>query len=211
MNESEFSNNKLENAENFIEFWSKYYKYAVKDESEKYISYIEELNLNSNLTEQNVKRLLRWKDSHMLTDKIRSGANAGNDNDRVMRVLNELKSLNDFRHGRIPETDFFKKVKDIFPNGFVWQVFLFHIARPSKYPIADQNVFRAFFILKDIKKDPTKADWDDYIEYKNFFFDIAKSVEPQGDEKNIRNIVEKLKKLDNALFEFGKFLKRYNR
>lgn len=210
LDKSKFGDCDLTNAKEFVEFWNKESKEdntKVFNETDKIISYINELNLNNDLTEENVKRLLRWKDHYMLTEKIRSGPNAGNDNDRVMRVLKELKSLNDFRHGRIPETDFLKKVKDIYPNGFVWQVFLFHIARPKEYPIADQNVFRVFHILT---KEKTPEYWDGYNSYKEFFFEIAaKAGIRQENENNFSIYVSRLKEVDNALFAYGIFLESY--
>lgn len=214
LDKSKFFDKVLINAEDFINVWRKYYNYVVKDENGKDILYIEDLNLNNNLTEQNIKRLLRWKDPHMLTEKIQSGKNEGSNNKKVEEVLKNFKNINDFRFGKISEDDFKGVTENIFKTGIVWRIFLFHISRPLEYPIADQNVFRVFFLLNDIKKDPTKAKWEDYIEYKKFFFDIAKYAgiidhELEGNEKNIRNIVERLKKVDDALFEFGKFLKKY--
>lgn len=204
MNEGRFSDKTLLNADDFTRFWSKYYKYVVKDENGKDdISYIEELNLNNNLTEQNIKRLLRWKDPHMLTEKIQSGKKKGSNNKKVEEVLENFENINNFRVGKISKDDFKRITESIFKTGVVWRIFLFHIARPHEYPIADQNVFRAFFVLNDNKKDPTKADWDDYIKYKEFFFKIVELAK--------FNSVNEMKKVDDALFEFGKFLKKYNR
>lgn len=214
LDKSKFGDSDLTNAKEFVEFWSKYYSYAAIKafNSEDSISYINELNLRNDLTEQNVKRLLRWKDPRMLTEEILSVHNKGEKNKRVKRVLDKLRSLNDFRNGRIDENSFLKIVRNIFPNGLIWPVFLFHIARPYEFPIADQNVFRAFSIQTNNK---IPEDWEGYKEYKGFFFDVAKSAgiierQPRGNENNIPEIVSALKKVDNALFIFGKFLNSYD-
>jgi hypothetical protein len=147
LDKSKFWDSDLRNAKEFVKFWSKYYSYKIKAiKSGDSISYINELNLKNDLTEQNVKRLLRWKDPRMLTEKILSGPNSGDENYRVKRILNKLRDINDFRNGRIGEKSFLKIVENIFPNGLIWSVFLFHIARPYEFPIADQNVFQAFSI-----------------------------------------------------------------
>jgi hypothetical protein len=74
LDKSKFWDSDLRNAKEFVKFWSKYYSYEIKAiKSGDSISYINELNLKNDLTEQNVKRLLRWKDPRMLTEKILSG------------------------------------------------------------------------------------------------------------------------------------------
>ena len=212
LDESKFGDSDLTNAREFVEFWGKYYSYAVKIfRSEDSISYINELNIGNDLSEQNVKRLLRWKDPRMLTEEILSGPNKGKMNRRVKRVLDRLRSLNDFRNGRIDENAFLRVAANIFPNGLIWSVFLFHIARPYEFPMADQNVFRGFSIQTNGR---IPEDWGGYKEYKDFFFDIAKSAgiikrQPKGNESNISEIVPALKKVDDALFTFGRFLKIY--
>ena len=211
LDKSKFWDSDLRNAKEFVAFWSEYYSYKIRAfKSGDSISYINELNLKNDLTEQNVKRLLRWKDPRWLTEETLSGP-GGSKNDRVKRVLNKLRSINDFRNGRIGENSFLKIVKNIFPNGLIWQVFLFHIACPYEFPIADQNVFQAFSIQNNNK---IPEDWEGYKKYKDFFFDIAKSagiieIQSKESENNISEIVPALKKVDNALFIFGQFLRKY--
>lgn len=208
LDKSKFADSDPANAKEFVEFWSNYYKYKEDDESR----YIKELNLNNDLTKENVKILLSWKDPLRLAEKI---GGEKRDNDKVLRVLNKLEDINNFRNGKISENNFENKLtNDVFPNGFIWNIFLFHIARPYEYPIADQYVFQAFKILN--KKEKTPENFNDYKEeYRRFFFDVAKLAgfvieEPKGNENNISDIVKRLKEVDNALFEFGKFLKNYN-
>ena len=79
----------LNRAEQFVNYWSKhYYSSTVKVfDGNEVIHYINELNFGNNLTEQNIKRLLRWKDPRMLTEKILSGSNKGKENKKVLRVI----------------------------------------------------------------------------------------------------------------------------
>jgi len=203
----------LNKANQFVDYWGRLYSYAsVKDYNTKEdIDYIEELNLGNRLTEQNIKKLLRWKDPRMLTEKILSGRNDGKDNARVMKVLEKRKSINRFRLGNIGVEEFKINTKKIFPGGFVWQIFLFHIARPFEFPIADRNVFQSFSIHKNTK---VPKNWEEYEDYIDYFFQIAISAglivnRPNGNEPDLKEIVKRLKYVDNSLFVFGQFLKLY--
>ena len=52
----------------FVKCWECYYRDSTKlPNSDDEIDYFSELNLGDNLTEQNLIRLLRWKDPRMLT------------------------------------------------------------------------------------------------------------------------------------------------
>lgn len=202
----------LRKARQFVDYWREHYRYEIKVyNSSEIIDYLKELNLGNRLTEQNVKRLLRWKDPRMLTEEILSGPNQGKNNQRVMRVIEKLDKVNDFRFGRMNEYEFLKETNNIFPNGIIWQIFLFHIARPFGYPIADQNVFRTYCKQNPIE---IQEDWDGYMHYVDYFFQISISAgiitgKPNGDEHNIEKIVSELKTVDDALFAFGQFLNLY--
>ncbi len=213
LNVKQFGDFDFTRAKQFVDYWSKQYSYdSVKAfDSDEVIDYIDELNLGNNLSEQNVKRLLRWKDPRMLTEKILSGPRKGSENKKVLKVIEKREQINKFRRGEIGVNDFKNETKKIFPNGFVWRIFLFHIARPFEYPIADQNVFRAFSTQKLTK---TPEDWSEYQQYMDYFFQIAiysgDIVEkPKGHELDIKEIVKRLKRVDDALFAFGQFLSSY--
>jgi hypothetical protein len=214
LNVKQFGEFDLTIAKQFVDYWSKQYSYdSVKAfDSDEVIDYIDELNLGNNLSEQNVKRLLRWKDPRMLTEKILSGPRKGNENKKVLKVIEKREQINKFRRGEIGVNDFKNETEKIFPNGFVWRIFLFHIARPFEYPIADQNVFRDFSTQKLTK---TPEDWDGgYQQYRDYFFQIAISLDiivekPKGHESDIKEIVKRLKRVDDALFAFGQFLSSY--
>jgi hypothetical protein len=61
LNQKAFADNSLENIEDFVSCWSFFYKETPSDRSGDPIHYLEELYLNENLTEENIRKLLRWK------------------------------------------------------------------------------------------------------------------------------------------------------
>jgi hypothetical protein len=73
----------------------------------------------------------------------------GEPNPRVVRVLNQLAAMNEFRRGTLSVDEFQEIAQSVFPHGIVWQSFLFHVTRPAEWPIADQHVFRSYALLSD--------------------------------------------------------------
>jgi hypothetical protein len=203
LNPLEIAHFDVANANSFVEFWSQFYDDSITVfESKDKIDYLSELNLGNDLTEENVRRLLRWKDETYLTKKILSGPNRGEDNPRVLRVLGHLSSINQFRNDKSTEDDARGIAKQVFPNGVIWQAFLLHIAKPHVYPIADKNVFRTFSLHAGIR---VKENWKGYVAYCDYFNGIARAI---GISRTIRNILQ-LKRIDNALMVFGQFLRAY--
>ena len=201
LRQDQFNDDDLQNAGQFVDFWSKFYS------EEKMKEYKEELNLGSELTDQDIKQWLRWKDPQRLS-------NTDKENEYVARVIKIRDSINGFRSGKMSEDKFKEEAFCIFPSGLVWPIFLFHIARPFEYPIADWYVFHAFASQRGAMH---PRNWDGYEEYKdNYFFKLAKSAKiigkrPKGNETNIEEIVVALKMVDNALFTFGRFLYLYDK
>ena len=202
----EFDINK---AREFVDYWGEPHTFAsVKCyDSDEEVNYIEELNIGHRLTEQNIKRLLRWKDPRILTEKILSGPDEGKDNKKVLKVLERRDDINQFRESSIGTgIDDFKRVtREIFPVGFVWPIFLFHIARPHEFPIADRNVFKSYSLHKQAK---IPENWTEYEDYTDYFLQIsiaAKiiSVKAQGNDSSLIEIVKELKRVDNALVAPG--------
>jgi hypothetical protein len=205
LNTEEMAELRMERAHAFVAFWRQFYNYRITVlDDEVLIDYHAELNLGQDLTEENVRRLLRWKDRHQLTDRILSGPNAGRDNPRVLRVLRDLDAINRFRRGAIAEDEIRRTVSAIFPSGIIFQVFLIHIAAPHDYPIADQHVFRTCSLHTRHELGQT---WDGYLFYRQYFSGIAKAVGVPLVPASIPD----LKKIDDALMAFGQFLKSYYR
>ena len=90
----------------------------------------------------------------------------------------------------------------MFPSGFVWQIFLLHVAKPNVYPIADENVFRAFSLHTGAG---VKEEWETYVAYSKYFTQIAEKL---GVPCTVENLSQ-LKRIDNALLIFGQFLRAY--
>lgn len=204
LNGDQITSFNLQHATVFIDFWSQFYEYKVTIlNSKKEINYFEELNLGDQLTPENLKRLLRWKDPKFLTRKIMSGPKKGHSNPRVDRVVDRLLEINKFRAGKLTEQQFMNITPPLFPNGVIWAIFLFHIAKPTLYPIADQHVFRSMFVHTG---NPDNQDWKTYRRYKKYFRSISKACKIPVNDQHLHE----LKKIDNALMSFGQFLKKYN-
>ncbi len=199
----------------FVECWERYYRGDIRlSDSEKVINYFIELNLGHDLTEQNLIRLLRWKDQRMLTHpkkpKDTSVGAPDEPNPRVMRVLEEIKSINGFRKGDVTELDFKKVTKRVFRSGIVWQLFLFHIARPHQWPIADQHVFRVYSALYGAA---TPKSIENFRAYVQCFNNLAVMFRNElcVNDQDLTSVVEANKRLDNALMAFGQFLSAYDK
>ncbi|MGB8225866.1 MAG: hypothetical protein WCE45_03210, partial [Sedimentisphaerales bacterium] len=166
LNSNDFNNGDNNNINQFIEFWSQFIPLPPKiyGQNER-ISYIHELNLDNDLTEANMKRLLRWKDPRFLTEK----GDPHQPNPLVQNVLRHIQNINNFRRF---ETDK-EIIGQIFPDGLIYKVFLFHIARPTDYPIADQNIFRSF---AKISGSLIPIDKNSYNTYKTFFFNLCREA-----------------------------------
>ena len=202
LNISEVAKFDLQDASSFVNFWSQFYGYeaSLPDDKKQRIDYFSELNLGSDLNEQNVRRLLRWKDPRFLTDPKKR---TNQPNGKVRRVLQNLSMINAFRNGQKTEEEMKCAAEAIFESPkIVWRVFLLHIAKPHMYPIADQNVFRSYR-LHTGKREPRT--WDEYAAYRDYFEQIADKMQIARTVENIRQ----LKSIDNALFVFGQFLAAY--
>lgn len=195
----------------FIEFWERYYQDNVKLQTGAKINYIDELNIGSDLSEQNIISLLRWKDPRMLTHPKVSSKN---DNPHVISVLRKIGQINMYRRGILPENKFYKITQDIFPAGFIWKIFIRHIARPTQWPIADQNVFRSYVKLFNPTIPSNLTNFNDrtYCDYTKYFFELADNfINFIGvDKTDINAVVRANKRFDNALFAFGQFLYKYD-
>ncbi|PIY03049.1 MAG: hypothetical protein COZ21_11010 [Bacteroidetes bacterium CG_4_10_14_3_um_filter_31_20] len=84
----------------------------------------------------------------------------------------------------------------------VWKVFLLHTINPNKYPIYDQHIHRAFkFIKFNNEKEYLKSDYTEKEKmdfYKNTYLKFV--------ENHIADL--RIKKIDEAMYTFGRFLKQ---
>jgi len=104
------------------------------------LDYVEELNDGHDLEAEDVIRRLRWKDRRMLTYRLRIG---GPTPVYYTYTSIYLLSIHFIMEAWRVRQDYWPH----FPNGIVWQLFLFHIARPWEWPIADQHAFRVYSLL----------------------------------------------------------------
>jgi hypothetical protein len=195
---------------NFVASWERYYRDSVSlsPTNTQPIDYFAELNLVGDLAVENVTRLLRWKDPRMLTHP-RLLEETAVDNPRVVRVLNRLDTLNGFRRGDIDQESFAEIISNVFPNGPVWRLFLFHLARPWEWPIADQHVFRAHSALFGTQTPLTLAG---YQRYRSSFINLASHLRSKAtNDEGHSAVVASHKRLDNALMAYGQFLHAYDR
>jgi hypothetical protein len=122
----------------------------------------------------------------------------------VVKVLANLGFINQLRNDQIKEADIRPRTEQVFTDGIVWRALLLHIAKPHIYPIADQNVFRAWSLHTGLNDDQT---WATYACYCDYFRQIAHALEVDR-TMTIENI-RQLKWIDDALMAFGQFLNAY--
>lgn len=92
-------------------------------------------------------------------------------------------------------------------NSIVLPSFLSHILNPKTFPIYDQHVERArrFFSNIPLNSDSTLLDINSYKEYHAFWFELLSDL---GVKNIITAPIENIKKVDNALWTIGKYLKK---
>lgn len=168
--------------EQFINFWSKYYL-----DSPKEILYTDRIN-NSKFSKGDIEKLFEWKNGMKINDHIMKRTSVG-------RIVSKLSICNDLK------SNFNMSVFESNFQGIsaVWRLFLLHIIQPTRFPIFDQHVYRAHFflengIIQEIKES-NQFKWDYYHRVYTPYFEILKTHTLD------------LRKIDMALWAFGKFLK----
>ena len=172
-------------ASEFISNWSKLYNEGKFSDEE----YEKILNRNGSLKPHDIQFLLEWKNGNPLSKRKQVIAD---------KVKKEISIINEFRQlPNVTDRDFenfWSFVSSVISYGIVWKVFLVHISKPDEYPIVDQHVLRAWSFLTKGKIEEPKQTLQNYQQYRNFFFDLAKQS-----SKSCRDI-------DRALMVFGQFL-----
>lgn len=87
-------------------------------------------------------------------------------------------------------------------SSIVIPAFVMHILSPKIYPLYDQHVERAkrALLAQTLNANSTELNIDTYKCYQEYFLDLTK-------EYATRNSIEAYKKIDEALWSFGKWLK----
>jgi hypothetical protein len=165
--------------QDFVNYWSAFYNYPKED------LYTERIGKNE-FTTDDIEKLYVWKNGTPLSQKKKVPLKVITDK---IGVVNRLKSAFDL--------ELFKREF----NGIsaIWKIYLLHVIAPNAYPIFDQHVCRAFYFLTEhkLKEIPIKNSEKESFYFKNyvgFFNDLANGNIPR-------------KKIDEALWALGKFLK----
>jgi len=183
-------------AQEFVGFWQQFYQSRIPDDV-----YEANLNLGGGLSEENVRILWRWKNERYGLPLV----------EPTKAILPDINAFRRLAHVDEPEErTFWQKASRVSP-GIVWQVFLFHIARPQDYPILDQHALRAYYALttgyvycnpKEVREPCRSYDRfrSCYSDYRDFFFRLwGEAGSPQP------------KAVDRALWAFGRHLKQLHR
>jgi hypothetical protein len=173
------------NIDAFINSWSKLYSYSNEDIYSKSIT--KEL-----LTTTDIQNLYKWKNGMKLSVLKQKSLDT--------KIKDKLSIINAFKKSDSIDVEAFKiEFKKV---SAVWKMFLLHIIKPSKYPIYDQHIHRAFLFIHN----------EDWSNIANTMSDKAKEQFyferhlPFIESQNIKD----LKKLDEAFFAFGQFLNTRN-
>lgn len=174
------------NISQFIKFWSDCYPY---DENKENL-YINNINQKDDFTNTILLSLFEWKNGLPLSKNKKESIEK--------KILIKIEIINDLKK-KFDLEIFEKEFKKV---SLIWKVFLLHIINPDTYPIFDQHVLRAMRYIKSSKiEEITYNDTEKkkiyFNEYINFFNKIKLET-----SSNVTN-----KKIDEALWSFGKFLK----
>lgn len=176
--------NLFENANSFVKCWSRLYNYSNYEQYQAIVT-------KPTLSTGDLRLLFEWKNGMNLSSK--KEVSFLNQVLQHEELVNELKG--EFENEKFENT--FGRMSAI------WQIFLLHIIQPSKYPIFDQHVYRAFRFIQnqDEKSLPftrTAKLKVFYKEYLPFFLDMK----DLADEHDYFEI-------DKALWAFGRIIKEY--
>jgi hypothetical protein len=117
--------------QDFIEFWSAFYNYP------KEHLYSERIQ-KSEFTLDDINKFYEWKNGTPLSLKKKASLKQITDK---IHLINELKI--DFNIETF--------MKEFYSISAIWKIYLLHLIAPKTYPIFDQHVCRAFYLLTENK------------------------------------------------------------
>lgn len=168
--------------ETFVDFWCKQYDYAEPEIYKREIT-------TRPITPEGLRDLFKWKNGMRLSDKKAQALEA-----KIIAKLPIIQRLAESFDEQLFRDSFGKLM-------VVWQTFLLHIINPERFPIFDQHVYRAYRCLKDIaevgREDEPKLTMAAYDDYQQFYHQLVATYDGPT------------KRVDDALWAFGKFLSRY--
>jgi hypothetical protein len=174
----------------FVAFWKNLYD---RTDDHRYLDRIDK----PSFTADDIIEFYTWKNE---AKKRLSRPKAKTIQDNViskLAVVNRLKS---------------ERAPDVFDNTFfqefgcwqalTWRLFLRHIIAPARFPILDANALRAYLFFANRRfEEPPEDDAERESLYQDRYI-------PFFDERAAEGIDRKA--LDEAFFEFGKFVKLYH-
>lgn len=170
------------NFETFIDYWSKLYIYPLE--------HLYNGNISKKTFEvDDIQDLMKWKNGMNLSSQKQKSVDE--------KIIPKIDIINDLKKSK----DF--KIEDVnkeFDNlSFVWKIFILHIIKPKSYPIYDQHINRAYNFITG----------KEYRSISHSISDKKKEIFYFGEYLPfIKELNYKpLKKLDEAFFTFGKFIK----
>ena len=165
----------------FVTSWSQLYSYPME--------HLYEGNIHKRVFSiVDIAQLYEWKNGRRLSRRKQATFDT--------KIIAKLNRINDFK-----QELYISEFRNVFADiSTIWKLFLLHIIAPGTYPIFDQHVFRAYKylttrMLQEIPLSNNQKD-DIYFQYYLPFFNgmVTSSSQPR-------------KKVDEALFTFGRFLK----
>ncbi len=173
--------NKSVGVNEFVNFWSQLYN----DPNEnKYKSNINKIILDENA----LLALFEWKNGSKLSNLKLKSFNS--------KILSKIQIINALKNStNIDLEKFLEEFKEV---SLIWKIFLLHLIKSDEYPIFDQHVYRAFYFIMNSKvKELANNDNEKEKIYFESYLPFFKQI--QGEYP--------LKKVDESLWAFGKFLK----
>jgi len=167
----------------FVKFWSGFYF----DRQEN--RYFDAIN-QTFFKRDSLLALFEWKNGSRLSAyKLKSFEN---------KICSKIEIINYFKN----DSNFnIKSFLAEFSNvSVIWKIFLLHIIKPNKYSIFDQHVYRAYYFIENSQVRELVN--DEKEKERVYFEEYCDFIENIQSECNLP-----LKKIDEALWAFGKFLK----
>jgi len=169
----------------FVEFWSKGYYYPLED---LYNNRIHKEQYN----ESDIQEFFIWKNGMNLSKLKQKSLND--------KIISKTDLINKYK--RIDDIDIDCFNLDFNNVSAVWRIFLLHIIKPTRFPIYDQHINRAFNYIHGL----------DYNNISSTMSNKKKEVFYFGTYLNFISSLDNfnLKELDEAFFAFGQFINTNN-
>lgn len=168
------------NMEDFVTFWSQCYEYN----NEK----VYDDNIRGDIDKDKLNNLFKWKNGYRLSKRKLKSIQKN-----FIARLDELSQLD-------KNADAKQCLEKFNHGGAIWRIFFLHCWNQKAFPIYDQHVHRAMeFIEKGIPGEIPSGDEKKIDSYLNMYIPFHKQFEKFDHRK-----------VDKALWAFGKFLKESN-